>query len=108
LKRACTAAGVKPFTPHGFRRMVVDRMIRGGIDPATAASLTGHSVEVMLRCYRKVTDDDRRQAVLKAGLGHFPLPGQVIEGPWDGQEQAAASGGSGPGRGTESGHNHGN
>ena len=107
LKRACKTAGVKPFTPHGFRRMVVDRMIRGGVDPATAASLTGHSVEVMLRYYRKVTDEDRRQAVLQAGLGHFPLPGQVIEGPWDGDGQAAASG-SGPDRGTEPGHNHGN
>ena len=62
LRRACKAAGVKPFPPHGFRRMVVDRMIRGGVDPATAASLTGHSVEVMLRSYRKVTDEDRRQA----------------------------------------------
>ena len=107
LKRACKAAGVKPFTPHGFRRMVVDRMIRGGIDPATAASLTGHSVEVMLRYYREVTDEDRRLAVLKAGLGHFPLPGKVLEGPWDEQGQAAAAG-SGPDRGTESGHNHGN
>ena len=100
LKRACKHAGVEPFTPHGFRRMVVDRMARSGVDVATAASLTGHSVEVMLRFYRQVTDEDRRAAVLHAGLGHFPTRGQVVDGPW--KDTVAAS------RGTESGHNRGN
>jgi hypothetical protein len=28
---------VKAFTPHGLRLMVVDRMLRAGVDPATAA-----------------------------------------------------------------------
>ena len=106
LKRACKAAGVPAFTPHAFRRAVVDKMSRAGVDPATAASLTGHSVEVMLRKYRQVTDEDRRQAVLKAGLGHFPTQGKVVEGPWGGETGAAAAAwGSAPRRGTDPGHN---
>ena len=82
LRRACKAASVPRFTPHGLRRMVVDRMARGGVDVATAASLTGHSVEVMLRYYRQVSDEDRRRAVAAARLVHFPGEGEVIEGPW--------------------------
>lgn len=89
LRRACKAADVPVFTPHGLRRLVVDRMARGGVDVATAASLTGHSVEVMLRYYRQVSDEDRRRAVVAAGLGHFPSRGEVIEGPW---ETASATG----------------
>lgn len=65
---ACDIAGVPAFTPHGLRRMVVSRLIRSGIDPGTAASITGHSVRVMLQCYQAVTDEDRRTAVRKAGL----------------------------------------
>ena len=83
LRRACKAADVKRFTPQGLRRMVVDRMARSGVDVATAASLTGHSPEVMLRHYRKVSDEDRRRAVAKARLGHFPEQGALIQGPWE-------------------------
>jgi len=106
LDLACTAAKVPRFTPHGLRRMVVDRMIRGGVEPATAAALTGHSVVVMLRFYRKVTEADRRRAVLQAELGRFPSVGQVIEGPWEGAEKGAATGSKGGDLGTEFRHNH--
>ena len=71
LARACKRAAVKVFTPHGLRRMVVDRMLRAGVDPATAASLTGHSVVVMLRLYRQVTEADREAAIAKAALTSF-------------------------------------
>ena len=79
-------------------------MAEAGVDPATAASLTGHSPEVMLRHYRQVTDEGRRRAVIRAGLGHFPRPGTVIEGPWERTAEAAAGGSESPGRGTDSGH----
>ncbi len=72
LANACSAVGIERFASHGFRRLVVNRMIRAGVDPATAASLTGHSVQVMMRYYREVSEDDRRQAVLQAGLDQFP------------------------------------
>ena len=58
------------FTPHGLRRMVVSRLMRARVDPGTAAVLTGHSVQVMLRhYYQQITDDDRRAAVEQANLG---------------------------------------
>ncbi len=66
------AAGVQRWTLYGLRRAAVDAMIRAGVDVATAASITGHSIKVMLQFYRKVTEDDRRAAVLKAGLGALP------------------------------------
>lgn len=47
-------------------------MLRAGVDPATAASLTGHSVVVMSRFYRQVTEADREAAVARAALAAFP------------------------------------
>jgi integrase len=85
LKRACVAADVRLFTPHGLRRLVVDRLVRSGVGVATAADLVGHSPEVMLRVYRQVTDTDRRRAVAKAKLGRLSELGGVIEGPWKAQ-----------------------
>jgi len=69
LRRACEAAGVPRFTPHGLRRMVIGRLLGAHVDAATAASLTGHSVEVMLKHYRDVTEEDRRLAAEQAMLG---------------------------------------
>lgn len=66
---ACKAASVSRFTPHGLRRMVVNRLMKARVDPGTAAALTGHSVQVMLEFYRTVTDEDRRAAVDEANLG---------------------------------------
>ncbi len=57
------------FPPHGLRRRVVGRRIRARIDAGTAATLTGHSVHVMLRFYQVVTDEDRREAAERANLG---------------------------------------
>ena len=74
LRAACEAAGVPCFTPYGLRRAAVDAMARAGVDPATAASITGHSVSVMLTAYRTVSEDDRRRAVAVAGLGSLSGP----------------------------------
>lgn len=71
LRRACAAARIPRFTPHGLRRMVVNRLIDAGIDVSTAAALTGHSVEVMLRYYRKPTPAGLGDAVARAGLGQL-------------------------------------
>ncbi len=71
LAWACRAAKVPEFTPHGLRRMVVGRLMRAGVDPGTAASLTGHSINVMLRLYQEVTDEDRQLAAEKAALSIF-------------------------------------
>jgi integrase len=80
MERACKAAGVAAFTPHGLRRFVVDRMARAGVDIGTAASLTGHSPVVMLKAYRQVSDLDRVRAVAQARLGHL-AEGEVLAFP---------------------------
>lgn len=71
LYRACQSAEVPAFTPHGLRRMVVNRLIRAHVDPGTAAALTGHSIQVMLRFYQQVTPQDARAAVDLARLGEL-------------------------------------
>ena len=81
LTKACDAAGVKRFTPYGLRRMVVSQMIRSGVDPATAASVTGHSVEVMLKVYYEVKAEDIRRAILMADLGTPTASKKVLEFP---------------------------
>ena len=76
---ACAKADVAPFTPHGLRRMAVDRMARAGVEPAVAASITGHDPVVMLKHYRMVTDDDLRIAILSADLGYTLRLAQSME-----------------------------
>jgi hypothetical protein len=51
-----------------------------GCDVGTAATLLGHSPEVMLRVYRKATMGDMRDALRRAGLGRLPQ-GQVVSFP---------------------------
>ncbi len=90
LKRACEKEGFTGddrFTPHGLRRMVVQDMARADINIKTAAKLMGHTVEVMLRYYQEVTEQDMANAVRKARLGVLEVPsekGQVLGGPWSG------------------------
>lgn len=77
LRKACADAGVPRFTPYGLRRAAVDTMARAGVDIGTAAAITGHSPEVMLRHYRGVTEDDKRRAAEVACLGEIP-EGRVV------------------------------
>lgn len=69
LASACAAAGVAAFTPHGLRRMAVNRLLRAGVDPKVAAALTGHSVSVMLTIYRSTSFEEKVEGVRQAGLG---------------------------------------
>ncbi len=90
LMRACEKEGFtgdNRFTPHGLRRMVVQDLARADINIKTAAKLMGHTVEVMLRYYQEVTEQDMTNAVRKARLGFLEVPsekGQVLDGPWSG------------------------
>ena len=81
IHRACKSATVERFTPHGLRRLAVDTMISSGVEISTAAAITGHSPEVMLRHYRTVSETDKKKAMLMAGLGEVPQA-KVIVGPW--------------------------
>ena len=62
--------------------MVVNRLIRSGVDLNTAASLTGHSVMTMLKAYRSPSEWERDQAVRQAKLSSFAPERRVIQGPW--------------------------
>jgi len=65
----CARLGQTVFSPHGLRRMIVNRVLRSGVDIKTAAELMGHSPEVMLSHHRRATQEDRAAGVAKAGLG---------------------------------------
>jgi integrase len=77
LRKACdtvaAANQVDPsaarITSHAIRRWAVDEMGRSSIEPASAASVTGHSPMEMWKSYRQPTLDDRRRAVSGARLG---------------------------------------
>lgn len=69
LARACEAAGVPCFTPHGLRRFVDDLLYDANIDPGTTSQILGQSPEVALRSYRTVRSGRKRQAMISAGLG---------------------------------------
>jgi integrase len=77
LYPACEKAGIERFSPQGFRRLAVDTLQRSRVDIATAASIMGHRPEVMLKYYRRATEDDRRQAIQDAGFGDLPS-GKVL------------------------------
>jgi integrase len=66
---------VVPPPPHGLPTHA-----HLGCDVGTAATLLGHSPEVMLRVYRKVTMGDMRDALRRAGRGRLPQ-GQVASFP---------------------------
>lgn len=78
LRAACSAAGVAPYTPHGLRRLAVDRLYLSGADPATAGALLGHSAEVALGHYRRVREADTLAAAKAARMGDLPPAGDVL------------------------------
>ena len=69
LKPTCQELGIRYFTPHGIRRLVIDELLEVGIDPATVAAMMGHSEKVMLEYYRKARFLDMQRAVKLAALG---------------------------------------
>jgi integrase len=68
LREYCDTAGVRRFTVHGIRRMVIDQYYTAGVDVGTVAQQLGQSPEVALRYYRQSTPAQRRRAVALAGL----------------------------------------
>lgn len=73
--------GLRPlrqWTAHALRRAAVDTLYRAGVDVGVAASVLGHSPDVALRHYRRAGEDERREAVRRAGLGVI-VGGEVVE-----------------------------
>lgn len=69
IAAACAAAGVARFSAQGLRKAAVGALYRSGVDVGTAAAVLGHSPAVALSHYRDVTEEDRRDALLRSGLG---------------------------------------
>ena len=87
IYRAADRAGVARFRPHALRHLAVDTLLRAGVDPKTVASITGHSLQTMLRRYRHPTDEDRRVALARVQLGAEATQeaGTLLHGPWKGE-----------------------
>lgn len=71
------ALGIPRVTSHRFRHLAVDQFMRAGLGPDEAAALLGHSPQMMLGTYRRVSDDDRAAAMQRARLGERS-PSNVI------------------------------
>jgi len=72
LKRTCREQGVRYFTPHAVRRMVIDQYYEHGVDVGTVAAQLGQSPKVALKYYRQATRSNESRAVAVAGIGERP------------------------------------
>lgn len=72
LPRACAAAGVTPFTPHGLRRYFEDELAEAGVDIAEYAAILGHSEATALKHYRRVRAVNLARAAAKVPAVSVP------------------------------------
>ena len=84
LDKACEAAGVKPFTAHGIRRLASTELIGAGVDPKTYEALMGHSFQMGMTTYAQVRSEAVQVAAAKLGR---PSRETVIRGPWRGSNE---------------------
>jgi integrase len=78
LTAACKRAKVPRWTSHGLRHRAADRLAEQGVDVVAAARHLGHSVQTMLRTYRRV-QESQADAVAEA-LGRMGEHLEVVEG----------------------------
>lgn len=71
--------GVRPMVPRDLRALMVDRLIDGGVHPAVAAGITGHSVQVMLATYATVKQRQREAAMAALLPVNLTADGVVVE-----------------------------
>ena len=84
IAKACVAAKVPVFTPHGLRRLAVRQAVRhvmaSGGSISAAAKQMGHTVEVMLEHYEAATVEEQRAAAAMMDYAVIPPPaeGEVV------------------------------
>jgi integrase len=66
LAKACDAAGVEAFTPHALRSTMAGALVATDAAEHVAASVLGHTPEVMRRKYLRARGNERAQAVSRA------------------------------------------
>lgn len=70
IPKACKAAKVHPFTPHGIRRMVVDALYNSpNSEPTLNGAFLGQSPQTAQRYYRSIPVEMKRSAKEATGLG---------------------------------------
>ena len=76
VEHAAKAAGLGKVTPKDLRASFCSVAARDGRDPAGAAEITGHSVDVWARFYvrsfGKAQRDEARERMLAHGFGAVP------------------------------------
>jgi integrase len=75
------ALGIRRFTSHGFRRMVVARYYTSGADIGVVAAQLGQSPEIALKYYREATREQKVRAVALASLGARPEQPKILKLP---------------------------
>ena len=67
LRRAIQAlserSGLGRVNPNWLRHTAAVNMLAAGVDPATVASITRHSMDVLLKLYYRSSNDLKRQAL---------------------------------------------
>lgn len=87
ILKCCDQAEIERWNLKSLRHLACTRMLAAGVDVATAASITGHTPQVLLETYAHVFAHRRREAVAALGLPS----GQVI--PFPSPLHTPASGG---------------
>ena len=70
LSKGTKFEGVEKFGPHAFRRGFATDLVTGGADVKTVSTITGHSIEMLLKVYTKPTDEHRLEAVRRLQSTH--------------------------------------
>lgn len=65
LQKVARDAKLGHVTPMDIRHTAAVNMLSAGVDPATAASITRHSVEMLLKVYHRSTDAGKLEALKK-------------------------------------------
>lgn len=69
LSRACDAAEVPRWTPHGLRRLALTDMCLAGVPVHVAAAIAGNSGKMVLEVYAQVRAENAVDAVAVTGRG---------------------------------------
>ena len=71
LQKRAQVAGLKPFSPHDFRRTFCSDLLEAGIDIVTVQKLAGHSSPSITAKYDRRNEETKRRAVQSLSIPQF-------------------------------------